>query len=741
MKKLLFILFFLLFTNLIYSRNYEISGTVLDNDEQGGIEKVLIELNHLNDSMFSINTISNDIGFYKFSKLPIGKYRLLFKRFGYLEETKIIEIIDKDIKQVNVKMSTTGKQSAAIIVSKDKLESKLTEINEHEHRLEGKKLQLELSQTLASTLKNESGISVRSMGPAPARPVIRGLGGNRIQINEDGSPLVDMSASSPDHAVSSDVFSAEEIEIIRGPKVLLNSPTTIGGVINIVRNDIPNKFISKTNGYLGYGYESANTGNAIASGIEIPIDSNLITKAGISYKKANDINSPDSTLKNTSLNNLHFNLGTSYVLPNSINGISFSSMTSDYGIPGGFIGSHPYGVNISQEKNSLVFKSILHPHGEVIDDINIILSRNYYFHTEYEKLSNGQQSIGAQFNIMNYAGNIDFIQHENNIFKNGTIGASFSNRDLRYGGFVFTPATQSQNFALYSTQETSYDNLEIQIGARANYDNISPATIKTSKIGNIRERTFNQLSLAFSSLLKLSSDLFLGVNLSRTSRPPTAEELFSEGPHLAAYSYELGNPELKSETGFGYEIFSSYNSDLLDLGTSLFYYDMDYFITPRNSGKINVATILPEFITNGIKAFITGIEAKANLKLNNNYSIFTSLSYNYGQNTSDNMPLPMMPPLKALIDIKYKSDDFIFGLKSEIASKQMRLDQFEQATEGYFIQAFYSQYQTNIFNSVSTFSLSIDNLFNSIYRNHLSRIKSIFPEPGRSIRFNYKAYL
>lgn len=728
-------------SNSVISKTYEISGIVSDNDQQGGIEKVLIELTHLSDSLFSLNALTNDVGYFKFNKLPIGKYRLHFKRLGYVEEIKTIEIIDKDIKQINIKLNSTGMQSAAIIVSKDKIESKLTEINEHDHRLEGKKLQLELSQTLASTLKNETGISVRSMGPAPARPVIRGLGGNRIQINEDSSPLIDMSASSPDHAVSSDVFSAEQIEVIRGPKVLLNSPTTIGGVINIVHNDIPNKFISKTNAYVGYGYESANKGNSLASGLEVPVDSNIFVKGGISYKKANDVQSPDSILKNTSLSNLHYNLGTSYILPNSVTGISFSGMTSDYGIPGGFIGSHPRGVNISQEKNSLVAKSILHPHGEVIDDINIILSRNYYFHTEYENLSNGQKSIGAQFNILNYAGNIDFIEHENSIFKNGTIGASFSSRDLRYGGFVFTPATISKNIALYTTQETSFDNLELQFGARANYDNINPATIKTSKIGNIREREFAQVSIAVSGLLKLSESFFIGTNLSRTSRPPTAEELFSEGPHLAAYSYELGNPELKSETGLGYEIFSNFSSDNLDLASSVFYYDMDYFITPRNSGKINVATILPEFITSGVKAVITGVEVKANIKFNSILALFSSLSYNYGQNKTDNMPLPMMPPFKAILDLKYRTDDFVLGMKSEIASAQTRLDQFEQETKGYYIQGIYTQYQTNLLSSVSTFSLSIENIFNTIYRNHLSRIKSIFPEPGRSIRFNFKAFL
>ena len=80
-------------------------------------------------------------------------------------------------------------------------------------------LQRRLGMTLANTLADETGISQRMMGRAIARPVIRGLGGDRLLILENGERTGDKSASSADHAVSIDPTTAEGVEITRGPRI------------------------------------------------------------------------------------------------------------------------------------------------------------------------------------------------------------------------------------------------------------------------------------------------------------------------------------------------------------------------------------------------------------------------------------------------------------------------------------------------------------------------------------------
>jgi iron complex outermembrane receptor protein len=74
--------------------------------------------------------------------------------------------------------------------------------------------------------------------------VIRGLDGDRIRILQNGTNTVDVSTTSPDHAVNIDPLSTERIEIVRGPATLLFGPNAIGGVVNVINTRIPDEHLS-----------------------------------------------------------------------------------------------------------------------------------------------------------------------------------------------------------------------------------------------------------------------------------------------------------------------------------------------------------------------------------------------------------------------------------------------------------------------------------------------------------------
>ena len=100
--------------------------------------------------------------------------------------------------------------------------------------------------TIADTLSDEVGIAQRSMGRAVARPVIRGMGGDRLLILEDGERTGDKSASSADHAVTIDPSTAKNIKVIRGPASLIYGSNTLGGVIDVKRETIAQISASST---------------------------------------------------------------------------------------------------------------------------------------------------------------------------------------------------------------------------------------------------------------------------------------------------------------------------------------------------------------------------------------------------------------------------------------------------------------------------------------------------------------
>src|SRR6185436_3302926 len=102
------------------------------------------------------------------------------------------------------------------------------------------RLRQQLQPTLGETLSQEPGVSSTFFGPGASRPVIRGLGGDRIRVLETGIGTGDASTTSPDHAVSLDPISAERIEIVRGPATLLYGSSAVGGVVNVIDSRIPN---------------------------------------------------------------------------------------------------------------------------------------------------------------------------------------------------------------------------------------------------------------------------------------------------------------------------------------------------------------------------------------------------------------------------------------------------------------------------------------------------------------------
>ena len=103
--------------------------------------------------------------------------------------------------------------------------------------LGGQELTKELQGTLGATLETSRAIALRSFGPGPARPVIRGLDGDRVLIVEDGLRMGDLSSQSGDHGVNVNPASASSIEVVRGPATLLYGANAIGGLVNVVTND------------------------------------------------------------------------------------------------------------------------------------------------------------------------------------------------------------------------------------------------------------------------------------------------------------------------------------------------------------------------------------------------------------------------------------------------------------------------------------------------------------------------
>src|SRR4029434_10067071 len=128
--------------------------------------------------------------------------------------------------------------------------------------LGGQELTKELQGTLGATIENQPGIALRSFGPGPARPVVRGLDGDRVLIVEDGLRMGDLSSQSGDHGVNVNPASASTIEVVRGPATLLYGANAIGGLVNVITIEIPKGPLNGVTG--GVTFDAASSAEEVA---------------------------------------------------------------------------------------------------------------------------------------------------------------------------------------------------------------------------------------------------------------------------------------------------------------------------------------------------------------------------------------------------------------------------------------------------------------------------------------------
>ena len=704
-----------------------LEGYVFDNKTQRAIGNVDIKLDD-----GAAGTITDEQGRFVL-RLSEGVHRLSFFRLGYRTARREVKVSGSKLPILYVEMVAQEIQIDTINVLGKDAETRFEELYEATGVLSGDELQKKYGLTLAETMKNEIGVAIRSMGPAPARPVIRGLSGDRVQINIDGIETRDLSATSADHAVTLEPFNSERLEIIRGPRTLLHTASAIGGVINVVKHKIPEEHPQSIFGSVGAYGETVNRGYLSAAGITVPVGP-LALYAETTYRNTRDVQTPIGRLANTPIDTRTHTLGLSYPTDRGYIGASFDQFDTQYGIPGGFIGGHPNGVDLDIERRVFDGKAAYHFDRQVLSSVEMDFTRTFYHHFEFE--SSG--SIGSEFLFHDYGGDLKLHLNTQGQTRNTVLALGFGHHNLKLGAFVFTPPTREQNASLGLYHEFTYRDIEFQASARYTYADFDPRPRTRTTADLDVDRTFHAWSAAISPLVSITEQLTGGLNLSRSQRVPTIEELYNDGPHLAAYTFEVGNVNLEAETSLGFEVFFHYLQPGLNFVLSGYWNEFDTYIAPRNTGEINFAQLLPIYASDGVAARFLGVEMHLGWRLNTRLNLEFNGSYVRGENRDEDLPLPEMPPLKFVGSATYEHPRLTVGGTAEFVAGQERVDIFEEPTDGYAVFGVFAQRDINTDHTRHSLIVSLDNLFNTEYRNHLSRIRSVMPETGRSIKAHYK---
>ena len=594
------------------------------------------------------------------------------------------------------------------------------------------KLQRQPGTSIAQTVASVPGVTVTSMGPGTSQPVIRGLGGDRILMLEDGQRVGDVVNSGPDHATALSPFSARRIDVIRGPSAILYGSNALGGVINVVREEVPRAVPYRATGFTSLQAQTVTRAAGGSSQLTVGVTDHVPLRVEVSRQQGGDLRTPVGTLAGTQTDTWSVAAGTSWVDDWGYAGGAFRFYTNDYGIPGGFLGGHANPVRTEQERAAGRFRSVVRP-GRGFEAIELDAGYTWYRHNEWEP----PDILGTLFERQIASGEARARHAGWGPFASGAVGARVSWEHFGFGGALYSPNTQRRTQAAYVLEEIQLDPVLIEAGLRYDRVDLEPNKEELSDIGHIRPRSYGAVSGSLGALLRVTGQFTLGASMGRAFRTPDVHELYSEGPHLAANSFDIGNPSLETETGFGVDVFGRITRQRLSAEVTWFRNTISGYIFPQATGKLS-RILLPVYQFVGEDAVLTGFESLFGWSIPAGFKVEAAASYVHGTIRATNEPLPFMPPLQGRFAIGYSPVDWFVEAGARMAGSQERTGRFEEPTDGYAILDLSGGMRLTLAGRLHVVTLHLENLGNTEYRNHLSRVKEIMPEAGRGLRASYR---
>jgi iron complex outermembrane receptor protein len=649
----------------------------------------------------------------------------------------------------------------------------------------GEELVRNLKPTIGETLERQPGVSATSFGPNASRPILRGFQGERVRVLSDGIGSIDVSNTSVDHAVIIDPLLAERIEVLRGPSALLFGSSAEGGVVNVIDTRIPRS--RPQDGYRLQGtltYGSAANERSVASAGDVAVGQHLVLHADGSWSKSDDLHiggyalSPEAraaalaaaagpvlpddpdfaasaaikgTLPNTAGETWTAGAGATILTDGGSLGVSYSHYDSVYGVPIRYAtesGQAQEAPRLDIVQNRLDLRGEVDTGDGFLKQVRLRAAAASYRHFELEQ----DGAVGTAFYNKGLESRLELVQNDHGGWQ-GASGVQFFDRNFNVvGDEAFLPRNETTQLGFFTLQQLDLGKIKTEAGLRYETTDLAARTDQ----GDLRffsgTRHFDTVAASLGASYGLSQDWRIGLNLSRTARAPSAEELFANGPHAGTEAYELGNPDFATEKSWGLEATLHGHGHGFSVDASAYYDWFSNFIYDSQvaqsvceaaaapSGR---TVDLPCFQNLQADAHYYGFEVDASTKVAQlgKYAVNVDGLADYVHATIiDQGPAPRIPPLRVLGGIEAQGDKLNGRFEVEHVFDQDRIAAYETSTPGYtLVNATVGI--TPFTGNKTSFTLSANNIFDVDARRHSSYLKDFAPLAGRDIRLTARFQL
>ena len=639
-----------------------------------------------------------------------------------------------------------------VVVTASPFERSQAELTSATSVLAGRDLALQQQPTLGETLSAQPGMSSTYFGPGASRPIIRGLGGDRIRVLQNGTGTQDASVTSPDHAVSVEPFLVKRIEVVRGPASLLYGSSAVGGVVNVIdhriETDLPDRRVSGTvDARYGTGADEFAYG-AITDIALVKADDHAFVLHLDGFKRqADDVRIPGyadpsnpvnkGRLTNSAIDSEGASAGLSYVSDTFNAGINYNGFNSTYGT----VAEPDVEIDLRQRRVDFA--------AEVKQEFGIFTGARLKFGTadyKHVELENG--TPGTTFTNTGYDGRLELL-HAPIAGFTGAWGVQALRSDFDVeGAEAFMPPSLTKNLALFAFEEAKTGALTWQFGARV--ENQSIDTRANTNFPTAQSQDKSTVSLSGGAVYAVNPGYAVAFSVTGTERAPNAQELYANGPHLGTAAFEVGDSSLSTERSLGVELGLRKLTGFVTGSFNLFANRFDGYIFEQATGAtvdfegtpLDPTDDLPEyrFVQRGAIFYGAELETLWHLHHGDRHSLDLKLNVDCTfAEQSNGDDLPRIPPLKGLIGLAWTAGAWNAGMDWQLVAEQNRTAPGETDTNGYALLSAYIGYRLIQGPIIYDLFLRGSNLTNEEARVHTSFLKDIAPLPGRSITFGVRA--
>ncbi len=698
-KSFIILLIFFILNNFAFAQS-TLTGKITDIKNDIALKGASVYVPDL-----KIGAISRTNGTYQLKDIPDGTYLLEVSYLGYLSQSKQITI-NKNM-TVNFALEQSSIEMQEVVVTGVPSATQ-QQTNPVPVSAVGQNSFLETtSNNIIDALKNSPGVSEITEGPAISKPIIRGLGYNRVVVVNDGIRQEGQQFGD-EFGIEVDPYSIYKVEIMRGPASLSYGSDAMAGVINML--PFPTLPEGEIKGNIITNYQTNNglyAGSAYIAGN----NNNITWNARYTYMNSHAYqNKYDGYVFNSGYGENNFRGSIGINRSWGYSRLILSSFDLKLGIVEGgrdsATGQFTRHILVSDGSDSAAIASnsdlttyshdmIIHQH---VRHYKIVLDNSIAFgdgrlgvrlgFQQNNRQEANDVTIGNIYNIyyflntFNY--DIRYIFPEKNKLE-FSFGANGMQQDSQNKGLLFlVPEYQLFDFGVFAIGKKTFDKLSIAGGLR--FDNRSlqgddlyldssgvrlngPAPDAVHRFTAYKSN-FPGISGSIGTAYDFSKTVYGKINLSRGFRAPNIAESGSNGIHDGTPFYEIGDPNLRPETSLQLDVTIGFNSSDVTSELTVFDNNIDNYIFPVKLASVfggdSISTDVmakmsgPTFKYISGNAVISGAEFTLNIHpeevqwfhFNNSFSMLSAIQKDQPDSTKY---LPYTPPFKLVSGVEFNA--------------------------------------------------------------------------------------